>query len=260
MATKRSTAVRIGCSGWQYRHWRGDFYPAELGQSRWFEFYATRFDTVEINNSFYRLPEPETFARWGEQAPRQFLYAVKASRYLTHMKKLKEPADPLGRFFSNARELGKHLGPVLYQLPPRWPLNLERLEHFLRAVAAQTRRLRRAGLTHVRHAIEFREPSWYDERVFALLRAHRVALCLHDMRGSASAKLVVGPFVYVRFHGWTKYSSRYADATLDDWADWLAERISAGMDVYAYFNNDVGGHAPRDAVRLRERLAARVSG
>ena len=260
MATTRSAAVWIGCSGWQYKHWRGDFYPAELGQSRWFEFYAARFDTVEINNSFYRLPKAETFARWDEQAPRQFLYAVKASRYLTHMKKLKEPADPLDRFFSNARELGKHLGPVLYQLPPHWPLNLERLEHFLRAVAAQTRRLRRAGLTRVRHAIEFREPSWYDERVFALLRAHRVALCLHDMRGSALTKLVVGPFVYVRLHGWTKYSGRYADATLDDWADWLAERISAGMDVYAYFNNDVGGHAPRDAVRLRERLAARVSG
>jgi uncharacterized protein YecE (DUF72 family) len=260
MPTKRSAAVRIGCSGWQYRHWRGDFYPDELGQSRWFEFYATRFDTVEINNSFYRLPEPETFARWGERAPRQFVYAVKASRYLTHMKKLKEPADPLDRFFSNARELGTHLGPVLYQFPPRWPLDVERLERFLLAVAAETRRLRRAGLTRVRHAIEFREPSWYDERVFALLRAHRVALCLHDMSGSASAKLVVGPFVYVRFHGWTKYSGRYADGTLDDWADWLAERISAGMDVYAYFNNDVGGHAPRDAVRLRERLAARVSG
>ena len=261
MATKPSTAVRIGCSGWQYKHWRGDFYPVELGQSRWFEFYATRFDTVEINNSFYRLPESETFARWGKQAPRQFLYALKASRYLTHMKKLKEPADPLDRFFSNARQLGTHLGPVLYQLPPRWPLDFERLEQFLLAVAAQTRRLRRSGFRpRVRHAIEFREPSWYDERVFALLRAHHVALCLHDMRGSASAKLVVGPFVYVRFHGWTKYSGRYADRTLDEWADWLAERVSAGMDVYAYFNNDVGGHAPRDAVRLRERLSTRVSG
>ena len=260
MASKRSAAVRIGCSGWQYKHWRGDFYPVGLVQSRWFEFYATKFDTVEINNSFYRLPEPETFARWREQAPRQFVYAVKASRFLTHMKKLKEPQDPLDRFFSNARELGSHLGPVLYQLPPRWPLNLDRLERFLDAVDAETGQLRRSGLTTcVRHAIEFREPSWYDERVFALLRAHRVALCLHDMGGSASPKLVTGRFVYVRLHGWTKYSGRYDDTTLDAWADWLAERISAGIDVYAYFNNDVGGHAPRDAVRLRERLATSVS-
>jgi uncharacterized protein YecE (DUF72 family) len=260
MATMRNAAVRIGCSGWQYKHWRGDFYPAELPQSRWFEFYATRFDTVEINNSFYRLPEAETFARWRERAPRQFVYAVKASRFLTHMKKLKDPEDPLDRFFSHARELDATLGPVLYQLPPRWPLNLERLERFLTAIQAETRRLRRFGLrARLRHAIEFREPSWYDERVFALLRAHRVALCLHDMRESASPKLVIGPFVYVRFHGWTKYSGRYDDRTLDEWASWLAVRISAGMDVYAYFNNDVGGHAPRDAVRLRERLAARRS-
>ena len=260
MPTNQSAAVRIGCSGWQYKHWRGDFYPAELGQSRWFEFYAANFDTVEINNSFYRLPEAETFARWREQAPRQFLYAVKASRFLTHMKKLKDPEDPLDRFLSNARELGRHLGPVLYQLPPRWPVNLERLERFLDAVDAQTDRLRQNGLTtRVRHAIEFREPSWYHERVFALLRAHRVALCLHDMRGSAAAKLVVGPFIYVRFHGSAKYAGRYADRDLDEWADWLAERNFAGMDVFAYFNNDTGGHAPRDAVRLRERLAARAA-
>jgi uncharacterized protein YecE (DUF72 family) len=127
-------------------------------------------------------------------------------------------------------------------------------------VDAETGRLRRSGLTtRVGHAIEFREPSWYDERVFALLRAHRVALCLHDMGGSASPKLVTGRLVYMRYHGRTKYSGRYDDTTLDEWADWLAERISAGIDVYAYFNNDVGGHAPRDAVRLRERLAKRVS-
>jgi uncharacterized protein YecE (DUF72 family) len=268
MPTTRNAAVRVGCSGWQYKHWRGDFYPAELGLSRWFEFYSTRFDTVEINNSFYRLPEAETFARWQEQAPRQFVYAVKASRFLTHMKKLREPEDPLDRFFSNARELGSHLGPVLFQLPPRWPMNLDRLERFLDALEAQTRHLRRSGFaTRIRHAIEFREPSWYHERVFALLHAHRIALCLHDMRGSSSPKLVTGRFVYVRFHGvhesqrtvMRTYGGRYADQVLDEWADWLAERISSGIDVYAYFNNDVGGHAPRDALRLRERVLTRAS-
>lgn len=239
--------VRIGCSGWQYKHWRADFYPADLPQSRWFGHYALTFDTVEINNSFYRLPEDSTFARWRDQAPRGFLYAVKASRFLTHMKKLKDPEDPLSRFFENAKHLRPHLGPVLYQLPPRWPLNLERFEHFLRALPRG-----------YRHVVEFRDPTWYDDRVYALMHRHRVALCLHDMQGSASPTMVVGPLVYVRFHGWTKYAGRYEDQRLDQWADWLAERIADGLDVFAYFNNDGGGHAPRDAVRLRDRIRPRV--
>ena len=243
--------MRIGCSGWQYAHWRGDFYPASLPASRWFAHYARTFDTVEINNSFYRLPAAETFAKWREQAPAGFLYAVKASRFLTHMKKLKDPEAPLDLFFDNARHLEPRLGPVLYQLPPRWPLNLERLAHFLEVLP-----LRLA--TRVRHAIEFREPSWYDERVFTLLRAHGAALCLHDMPGSATEQVMVGPFVYVRFHGATKYAGRYEDARLDRWADWLAARWQDGADVFAYFNNDVGGHAPRDAVRLRDRIAQRI--
>jgi uncharacterized protein YecE (DUF72 family) len=238
--------VRIGCSGWQYEHWRGDFYPAELLTSRWFAHYALSFDTVEINNSFYRLPPAETFAKWREQAPSRFLYAVKASRFLTHMKKLKDPVDPLARFFENARQLGSRLGPVLYQLPPRWPLNLERLEVFLRALPRG-----------YRHTLEFREPSWYDDRVYELLRRHSVALCLHDMEGSASGKLVVGPFIYVRFHfGTKKYGGRYADDRLDEWAEWLAARAADGLHVFAYFNNDTGGHAPRDAVRLRQKISA----
>jgi len=252
--------LRIGCSGWQYRHWRRAFYPAELPLSRWFEFYSRQFDTVEINNSFYRLPEAATFARWKTQAPPHFLYAVKASRFLTHMKKLKDPADPLDRFFSNARELDCHLGPVLYQLPPRWPLNLERFEQFLVALDDETRTLRRSGFKGlVRHVVEFREPSWYHEEVFALMRRHHVGLCLHDMHGSATDQWSVGLCIYVRFHGHTKYSGRYEDRVLDHWADWLAGRLTDGLDVYAYFNNDAGGHAPRDAIRLRDRLFVRVA-
>ncbi|PYR81199.1 MAG: DUF72 domain-containing protein [Acidobacteria bacterium] len=240
--------MRIGCSGWQYKHWRGVFYPAELPTSRWFAHYALSFDTVEINNSFYRLPPPETFAKWREQAPSHFLYAVKASRFLTHMKKLKDPEDPLARLLDNARQLGPRLGPILYQLPPRWPLNLDRFEIFLRALPRG-----------YRHTVEFREPSWYDERVFELMRRHNVALCLHDMQGSASGTLVIGPFVYVRFHfGTKKYGGRYPDDRLDDWADWLAARAAEGMHVFAYFNNDTGGHAPRDAVRLRQRIFDRL--
>jgi uncharacterized protein YecE (DUF72 family) len=240
--------IRIGCSGWQYKHWRGSFYPADLPQSRWFSHYAVEFDTVEINNSFYRLPSPETFARWREQAPKRFLYAVKASRFLTHMKKQKDPQDPLRRFFVNAEQLGAHHGPGLYQLPPGWRLDLDRFHDFLRALSKRHQ-----------HAVEFRDTSWYDDRVYALLRKYKVALCLHDMQGSATGKLTVGPFIYVRFHhGTTKYGGRYPDERLDEWADWLAERAADGLNVFAYFNNDTGGHAPRDAVRLRDRLYVRL--
>jgi len=240
--------VRVGCSGWQYKHWRGDFYPAGLPQTRWLEHYAEHFDTVEINNSFYRLPEAATFLTWRRRVPPGFLYAVKASRYLTHMKKLKDPDDPLDLFFSRARKLGPTLGPILYQLPPRWPVNLERLRLFLQALPKRRR-----------HAIEFREPTWYNDEVFALLERYRVALCLHDMAGSATGPIEVGPFVYIRFHGPSKYSGRYDDAALERWAEWLAARAEGGAPVYAYFNNDVGGHAPRDAVRLRDAIAGRLN-
>lgn len=242
-----SSGVYIGCSGWQYRHWRGDFYPAELPQTRWLEFYAERFDTVEINNTFYRLPEAETFASWGRRAPQRFVYAVKASRFLTHMKKLKDPEDPLQLFFSRAIRLGRSFGPVLYQLPPRWPVNLERFAEFLKALPKGRR-----------HTVEFREPTWYNEEVFALLEKHKTALCLHDMQGSASGQLSVGPFVYVRFHGTSKYSGSYSDDMLARWAEWMAGQVRAKKKVFAYFNNDTGGHAPRDAVRLGEAVMRRM--
>lgn len=235
---------RIGCSGWQYKHWRGDFYPADIPSTRWFEYYAARFDTVEINNTFYRLPEAGTFARWAERAPSRFLFAIKASRFLTHMKKLKDPDEPVSRLFERMRPLGRHLGPVLYQLPPGWKLDSGRLEHFLQALPKG-----------IRHVMEFREPSWYADSVSALLERHGVARCLHDMKGSATGMERVGPFVYVRFHGASgTYSGTYPPERLRRWAEWLSEQRRAGCAIYAYFNNDVGGHAPRDAVTLRRFL------
>jgi len=242
-ATGSRAEARVGCSGWQYRHWRGAFYPPELPQKQWLDYYASRFDTVEINNTFYRLPEASAFAEWKKRVPKTFVYAVKASRFLTHMKKLNDPAEPLDRLFSRARVLGHHLGPVLYQLPPRWAIDVDRLAVFLRSLPARRR-----------HAIEFRDPSWYTDEVFRLLETHRVACCVHDMAGSATGRLAVGPFVYARFHGPTRYSGRYDDGTLDEWARWFADRLQEGAPVFAYFNNDAGGHAPRDALRLRQRL------
>jgi uncharacterized protein YecE (DUF72 family) len=248
LTTSSLPSARVGCSGWQYKHWRGDFYPQGLPQTRWLEYYAERFNTVEINNSFYRLPDPSTFVSWRKRVSPDFVYAVKASRFLTHMKKLKDPEQPLKLFFSRAHNLGRLLGPVLYQLPPRWTVNLERLTTFLRALPKNRQ-----------HVIEFREPSWYNDNVFARLERYGVGLCLHDMQGSASGPLAVGPLTYVRFHGTSKYSGSYDDAALDQWAAWLAERLRAGRPVYAYFNNDVGGHAPRDAVRLREAITVRLT-
>jgi uncharacterized protein YecE (DUF72 family) len=239
----KGSEIRIGCSGWQYRHWRGEFYPADLEQKHWLEYYASRFDTVEINNTFYRLPEASAFAAWRRRAPDGFLYAIKASRFLTHMKKLNAPKEPLERLFSRAQLLGRHLGPVLYQLPPRWSVDVERLASFLRSLPARRR-----------HVIEFRDPSWYTDEVFELLEQYGIARCLHDMAGSATGRRCGGPFIYARFHGPVQYSGRYDDQLLDEWASWFAARFRDRQSVFAYFNNDAGGHAPRDAVRLREKL------
>lgn len=237
--------LRVGCSGWQYRHWRGNFYPDTITTSRWLEHYATRFDTVELNNSFYRLPEAAIFAAWRQRVPRTFLFAVKASRHLTHWKRLKDPAEPLDRLFGCASHLRQSLGPVLYQLPPRWGCDLDRLRTFLSMAPAGRPQ-----------AIEFRDPDWYRGEVFALLEQHRFALCVHDMAGCEAPAAAVGPFVYLRLHGPQRYAGRYPDALLARWADWLAGQRAAGRDAYVYFNNDVGGHAPRDAIRLREMVDA----
>jgi uncharacterized protein YecE (DUF72 family) len=243
-----SGAIRIGCSGWQYRHWRGDFYPADLPVDRWLDFYVRHFDTVELNNSFYRLPTAGAFAAWGRRTPMGFRFAVKASRYLTHIRKLNEPDQPLDLLWSRARQLGAHLGPMLYQLPPRWHRNRERLAAFL------------AAIPHESQAIEFRDSSWYDPAVLELLRSHEVGLCLHDMRGSETPLEPVGPLVYVRLHGAdSTYGGRYPDEALAGWAERLATWASSGRDCWVYFNNDLGGHAPRDALRLRGLLQQRAA-
>jgi uncharacterized protein YecE (DUF72 family) len=230
-----------------YPHWRGDFYPAELPQSKWLGYYAAQFDTVEINNSFYRLPEASSFSAWKAQVPPDFLFAVKASRFMTHMKKLKDPDEPLQRFFSRAGALDRSLGPVLYQLPPRWTVNVERLNGFLHVLPK-----------NVRHVVEFRDPSWYVPEVFESLTRHGVALCVHDMEGSATGPMSVGPFLYLRFHGPVRYNGRYSDERLAEWAARCADQLREGRSVYGYFNNDVGGHAPRDALRLRQMLRAAI--
>jgi uncharacterized protein YecE (DUF72 family) len=249
---------RIGCSGWNYKSWKGRFYPERLPPSEWLRYYVEVFDTVEINASFYRLPAPETFAGWAAQTPDGFVMAVKASRYLTHLKQLRDPEAPIERLLDSATALGPRLGPILYQLPARITHDLPRLDRFLGALPdrwpldATARRLQ--------HVIEFRHPSWYADDVFVRLADRGVALCLHDKLGSAIAGPAVGPFTYVRFHGTSgEYHGSYGGAALDAWADRLAADWRAGRDVYAYFNNDPDAVATLDARALRDRVQARVA-
>lgn len=237
--------IRIGCSGWIYRHWRGAFYPDKLAQKNWFGRYASTFETVELNTSFYHLPKPETFTKWCEQAPEGFRYAVKAPRFITHMKKLKDCAEPVEEFLTRARNLGPALGPILYQLPPRWALNRERLVEFVGHLP-----------TDLAHVFEFRETSWMAEEVLALLDARGISFCAHDMPGLATARWAAGPIAYIRFHGHGgKYVGRYPDEALLEWTGWMVDQARAGRDVWAYFNNDIHAHAIADALTLHAMAA-----
>jgi uncharacterized protein YecE (DUF72 family) len=243
--------VRVGCSGWHYRDWVGRVYPADIPTSRWLPAYAERFDTVELNNSFYRLPEAEQFERWREQVPPGFTFSVKASRYLTHFKRLIDPAEPLDRLLSRASKLGPTLGPILYQLPPGWVPDLERFEAFLAQLPKRIPSTRRL----LRHVVEFRDPRGYEPESLALLERYGVALCLHDMPGSETSGRVVGPFVYLRLHGFVaKYGGSYPESVLEDWASRLSKVRADGRDAYVYFNNDRGAHAVFNAETLNDLL------
>jgi uncharacterized protein YecE (DUF72 family) len=236
--------IHVGCSGWVYKHWRGVFYPEGLPQRLWFERYAEEFDTVEINNSFYRLPAPGAFDKWREQAPEGFCYAVKANRFITQAKKLKDAEEPLQRFLEPTRRLKEHLGPVLFQLPPKMKINLERLETFLNLLPNE-----------VTGVFEFRNTSWYVPETYELLDRHGACFCIHDMPGSASERIAVGPAAYVRFHGGEgKYWGRYSDEGLLEWTDWILDQAKRGRSVWCYFNNDIGGHAIEDARALKSMV------
>ena len=260
---RRSGRALIGCSGWQYASWRGAFYPLDLPQSGWLIHYANRFSTVEVNNTFYRLPEKSVFAAWRDATPEHFVVAVKASRYLTHLKRLRQPGPPLDRLFRRCFALGSRLGPLLYQLPDSMKYDPVRLARFLRALQSQGRknldrnqRSRNPRVRRLRHVIEFRDSSWYRHDVFTSLRRARVALCLHDMPGSAISDVPANAFLYVRFHGTTgKYRGTYSDATLREWACKIREATSQGRDSFAYFNNDVGGTAVENARTLMHYVA-----
>ncbi len=234
--------LRVGTSGWQYDHWKGIFYPEGVAKRRWFEHFARTFDTVEINNTFYRLPGEKAFDTWRAQAPEHFLYALKFSRFGTHVKRLLDPENSIGHFVPLAERLGGHLGPILVQLPPHFKVDPQRLDHFLTVAPRQHR-----------WTVEIRDPSWFTEEVYGVLGRHRAALCYHD-KLVPHPRPITADFIYQRFHG-GEQDGNYSDAALQREAHQLREYLEQGLDVYAYFNNDMWGHALHNALDLRRLIA-----
>jgi uncharacterized protein YecE (DUF72 family) len=233
----------IGTSGWHYKHWFGTFYPPHVKSSGQFQYYLQFFSTVEINNSFYRLPSAKTFANWRKASPHQFIFSVKASRYITHMKKLKDPETSLHKFLTHVHALKEKLGPVLFQLPPGWKLNTGRLKEFLQCLPAPGR-----------YVFEFRNPSWYHPDVFALLKKYNCAFCIYELNGHLTPFELTADFVYIRLHGPSaKYQGNYSENILRKWSRYCKNWLKT-KDVFVYFDNDEAGYAAFNAKRLKELL------
>ncbi len=234
----------IGTSGWHYDQWRHRFYPEELAKAKWLEFYATHFTTVELNNSFYRLPSEATFAAWRDSSPANFAFAVKVSRFITHIKRLKNTQEAVETFMSRARILGGKLGPLLYQLPPNMHRDDDRLELFL-SILPQ-------GMKHV---VEFRHQSWLEDKVFEILHKHDIGFCVFDMPPLSCPLVATADFAYIRFHGSTGLDSGYyAGEELAGWAKRLANLATNLEAMYIYFNNDAEAFAVKNAITLRGYL------
>jgi uncharacterized protein YecE (DUF72 family) len=234
--------VLIGTSGWQYDSWRGRFYPADVPKRRWLTYFAERFPTVEVNNSFYMLPKAESFARWRTETPAGFVVTVKASRYITHIRRMRGAGDPVRVFLDRAHHLGEKLGPVLFQFPPRFGADVGLLREFLGVLPRS-----------LRSAFEFRDRSWERDDVFEALDAAGVAFVLADRPGARVPHVVTGGWSYVRFHQGRPGIADYPRDKLRRWADRIAS--TQARETYVYFNNDPGGAAVRDAFTLTELLS-----
>lgn len=241
-----SANAHIGTSGWVYEHWQGPFYPDGLPQEEWFAHYADHFDCVEINNSFYQLPSEETFEAWQAQVPAGFRYAVKDNRYITYMNNLKASDGSLEKFISRARLLRDHLGPILWQLPPNWHANPDRLESFAARLPQD-----------LHHAFEFREPDWFQDPIREILGDHDLGFVIYAMPGMDCPDWVTVEVIYLRFHGaQDKYTGRYGEERLQDWAEKMRTWVEEGHTVYAFFNNDARANAVKDARTLIDLLEA----
>ncbi len=237
-------SINIGTSGWHYQHWIGPFYPEDLEKSKMLDYYIQYFSTVEINNSFYRLPEEKTFKNWVDKISGGFIFSVKASRYITHMKKLKNTLEALNRFMSGIKPLENHLGPILFQLPPRWKCNIERLESFLEILPSERR-----------YVFEFRDPSWWNDTVYVLLKSRQAAFCIFDLGGVLSPVIATTDFIYIRLHGPDDaYQGSYSEKALREWAGKIKQWNQQQKTIFCYFDNDQAGFAAKNAFRLKQIL------
>jgi len=235
----------IGCSGFSYPHWRGRFYPEKLPEKSWFEYYCSTFASIELNVTFYRLLKPATFVRWQTEAPAAFVFSVKGSRFITHVKRLADPEEPLARFFEGVLLLGRKLGVVLWQFPPGFAYDGNRLERFLELLSRYP----------VRSALEFRHESWCCQEVVSLCQGAHVALCMADWPGFIAELPLTADFVYIRRHGHGgNYSSRYSTDQLQADAARIRQYRNGRRDVYIYFNNDTEAFATANAQELTGML------
>ncbi len=238
--------IRVGTSGWHYQHWRGPFYPEKFPASKMLGFYARHLDTVELNNTFYRLPLESGLEAWRDSTPDGFLFAAKGSRYLTHMKKLKDPEPGIAKFFERIDRLGKKLGPIVFQLPPFWDVDTGRLDAFLQGLPKRRR-----------CAFELRNPTWHTAAVYRILHRHNAAFCIFEIAGFRSGMELTANFTYVRLHGPDgAYQGSYPSSTLRQWATRARAWEKDLRAVYIYFDNDQAGYAVRNALELRQLLAA----
>jgi uncharacterized protein YecE (DUF72 family) len=235
--------IRIGTSGYHYKHWVGPFYPPKTSAARMLEFYVQHFDTLELNNSFYRLPTIQAFECWRDSSPSNFVFAVKASRFITHNKKLKDPENALENLLPRAEHLRKKLGPVLFQLPPKWKANVERLQELLEILPREHR-----------YAFEFRELTWLTPEVNRILKKFNAAFCIYELAGYHTPLEITADFSYVRLHGPAagKYQGSYSEERLRDWARWIRDQAKQLKAIYVYFDNDQAGYAAQNALRLRQ--------
>ncbi|SFI45707.1 DUF72 domain-containing protein [Nitrosomonas sp. Nm34] len=239
------STIFIGTSGWSYSHWRDLFYPPGFSQKEWLCYYAKYFKTVEINNSFYQLPDKKTLLRWYDIVPKDFIFTVKASRYITHIQRLNDPKQSTETFLERIRILEDKLGPILFQLPPRWHFNPERLSAFLETLS-----------NDFRYVFEFRDPSWHNAQTYQLLSLHKAAFCIFDLDGFLSPREITTDLIYVRLHGPNgPYEGSYSKCSLSDWANTFANWSARGHTVYCYFDNTKSGYAAaQNALTLQTML------
>jgi len=232
--------IHIGTSGWHYPHWKKLFYPNDLGKDEWLGFYAEKLQCVEINNTFYKLPGPDTFTNWFKQTPADFTFAVKAWRVITHRKKLKDCAAAVDTFIEHVAVLGDKLGPVLLQLPPRWHCNAARLNEFLHLLPKP-----------FRYTFEFRDPSWHNDEVYSLLIEHNAAFCVFELGDIHSPHISTADFMYIRLHGPKgPYAGSYSVRRLRNWAEKISGWQAQGKDVFVFFDNDEAAYAAKNALLL----------